>query len=194
MASPTFPVTGDADKDALLVSDPFALLLGMMLDQQITMEKAFAGPYDLRERLGGRLDPATLATTDPDTVVEAFRVKPALHRYRGAWAMRAIALASAIVDDHGGDTASIWPGAADGADLFERLRALPGFGDAKARIFIAVLAKRFGIRPDGWAEAAGDYADDTPRSVADIDSAGSLERVRMWKKEQKAKAKAKAGA
>lgn len=188
MASPTFPVTGDTAKDTLLVEDPFALLLGMMLDQQITMEKAFAGPYDLRERLGGALDPASLAATDPAAVEEAFRIKPALHRYPGAMAKRASALAGAIVDDYDGDTASIWTDAADGADLFDRLRALPGFGDAKARIFIAVLAKRFGIRPAGWAEAAGDYADGNPRSVADVDGPDALERVRAFKKQQKAAA------
>jgi len=189
MATPSFPVTGDAAKDALLVSDPFALVLGMMLDQQVTMEKAFAGPYDLRERLGGRLDPSVLHESDPDTVEAAFRVKPALHRYPAAMAKRAIALADTIVEDYDGDTASIWTAAADGRDLFDRLRALPGFGEAKARIFVAVLAKRFGIRPDGWSEAAGVFADETPRSVADVDSAESLERVRRWKKEQKAKAR-----
>ncbi|HET8931474.1 MAG TPA: HhH-GPD-type base excision DNA repair protein [Acidimicrobiales bacterium] len=192
MTAPSFPVTGDADKDALLVSDPFALVLGMMLDQQIIMEKAFAGPYDLRERLGGRLDPSVIASSDPAVIEGAFRTKPALHRYPAAMAKRAIALATMIVEDYSGDTASIWTGAVDGADLFARVRALPGFGDGKARIFIALLAKRFGVRPDGWADIAGDLADDTPRSVADIDSPEALERVRAWKKEQKAKAKADA--
>ncbi len=190
MTAPSFPVTGDPAKDALLVSDPFALVLGMMLDQQIIMEKAFAGPYDLRERLGGRLDPATIATSDPAVIEEAFRARPALHRYPGAMAKRAIALAAMIVDDYDGDTAAIWTDAADGADLFRRVRALPGFGDGKARIFIALLAKRFGIEADGWAEVVGDLADATPRSVADIDSPEALERVRTWKKEQKARAKA----
>lgn len=190
MTAPSFPVTGDADKDALLVSDPFALVLGMMLDQQITMEKAFAGPYDLRERLGGRLDPGVISASDPEAIEAAFRVKPALHRYPGAMAKRAIALATMIAEDYDGETASIWTGAADGADLFRRVRALPGFGEGKARIFIALLAKRFAIRPDGWAEVVGNLADATPRSVADIDSPEALERVRAWKKEQKAKAKA----
>ncbi len=186
MTDVVFPITGDPAKDALLIAEPFALVLGMMLDQQITMEKAFAGPYDLRERLGGTLDPATLTSMDPDEVEEVFRTKPALHRYPGSMAKRAIALANAIVEDHGGDTASIWTTAADGAELFDRLRALPGFGDAKARIFIALLAKRFGIRPRGWKAAAGDYADANPRSAADIDSPEALEKVRAWKKDQKA--------
>lgn len=192
MARTVFPVTGDPAKDDLLVTDSFALIFGMMLDQQITMEKAFAGPYDLRERLGGTLSPASIVACDPDAFDEAFRAKPAIHRFPGSMSKRARALATMIVDDYGGDTERIWTEAADGADLFERLRALPGFGDDKARIFVAVLAKRFGVRPDGWQAAAGPFGDATPRSVADIDSAEGLARVRAWKKEQKAKGLGKA--
>ncbi len=191
MATPEFPVTGDDQMDELLLTDPFALLLGMMLDQQITMEKAFAGPYVLRERLGGTLTPEAIVAGDPDVFDEAFRAKPAIHRFPGSMSKRSRALAAAIVDDYDGVTERIWTGAADGEELFSRLRALPGFGDDKARIFIAVLGKRFGVRPDGWREAAGPFGDDTPRSVADIDSAESLARVRAWKKEQKAKGLAK---
>ena len=187
MAAHSFPVTGDPDADALLVDDPFARLLGMLLDQQITMEMAFAAPARLRERLDGKLDPATVVSMDPDDFDARFRAKPALHRFPGSMSKRVRAVAQVIVDDYDGDTERIWTEAADGAELFTRLRALPGFGDEKARIFVAVLAKRFDVRPSGWEEAAGPFADDTPRSVADIDSAESLARVRAWKKEQKAK-------
>lgn len=187
MAAPSFPVTGDPDMDALLVSDPFARLVGMLLDQQVAMEMAFASPFRLRERLDGKLDPATIVAMDPDDFDARFRIKPALHRFPGSMAKRVRALAQTIVDDYGGDTERIWTEAADGADLFKRLRALPGFGDEKARIFVAVLAKRFAIRPTGWDKAAGPFADDQPRSVADIDSPEGLLRVRAWKKQQKAK-------
>ncbi|MBS1847013.1 MAG: Fe-S cluster assembly protein HesB [Actinobacteria bacterium] len=186
MAAPSFPVTGDADKDALLVEDPFALVLGMMLDQQIPMERAFAAPWELRERLDGHLDAQTIAAADPDTLTDIFRIKPALHRYPGSMAKRAITLAAMIVDDYDGDTSAIWTSAADADELFARLRALPGFGDGKARIFIALLAKRFGVTPGGWEGIVGDLADAHPRSVADIDSPEALEQVRAHKKALKA--------
>lgn len=189
MATPTFPVTGDAAKDAYLVDDPFALVLGMMLDQQVPMERAFAGPYDLRERLGGDLEPASLAAADPDTIVEVFRTKPALHRFPRAMADRARELAAMIVEDYDGDTATIWSTAGDADELYDRVRALPGFGEDKARIFVALLAKRFGITPRGWEEVAGELADDRPRSAADIDSPEALEAVRAYKKQQKAAAR-----
>lgn len=187
MAPISFPVTGDPAADQLLVDDPFARLLGMLLDQQITMEMAFAAPARLRDRLDGRLDPATIAAMDPDDFDARFRIKPALHRFPGSMSKRVRALAHTIVDDYDGDTARLWTDAIDGADLFRRLRALPGFGDEKARIFVAVLAKRFAIRPNGWEAAAGPFADEQPRSVADIDSPEGLVRVRAWKKQQKAK-------
>jgi uncharacterized HhH-GPD family protein len=187
---PTVPVTGDAAADAFLVANPFALLLGMLLDQQVPMEWAFRGPYTLHERLGG-LDPAALAAMAPEAVEAAFKTKPAVHRFPGSMAKRAHALAQVIVDEYGGDTATVWTGAADGADLYDRLRALPGFGEEKSKIFIALLAKRLGVKPAGWEDAARPYSDATPRSVADIDSPETLAQVRDWKRAQKAKGKTK---
>jgi uncharacterized HhH-GPD family protein len=185
--SPSLPVTGDPAADRLLVENPFALLLGMLLDQQITMEMAFAGPHRLRERLDGRLDPETIAHWDPDDFDARFRTKPALHRFPGSMSKRVRALSAVLVDRYDGQTEKIWTEAADGADLLARLRELPGFGEEKARIFVAVLAKRFGIKPRGWKAAAGPFADATPRSVADIGSPEGLAKVRAWKKQQKAK-------
>jgi uncharacterized HhH-GPD family protein len=185
-------VTGDPEADALLASDPLALLIGMLLDQQVPMEWAFRGPATLRERLGGRLDVVDIAEMGPDALESVFRAKPALHRYPGSMARRTHALCRHIADVYGGDAARIWTDARTGSELLERLRALPGFGDEKARIFLAVLAKRLGVRPEGWEAAAEPFSDDKPRSVADIDSPESLARVREWKREQKAKGKTKA--
>lgn len=192
MTASVFPVTGNPQMDALLESDPFARLLGMMLDQQITMEKAFAAPYMLRDRLDGTLDVAAIAAWDPDDFDARFRIKPALHRFPGAMAKRTQKLASVIVEEYGGDTERLWEEAGSGQELFDRLCALPGFGEEKSRIFVAVLAKRFAITPRGWKKVAGVFAQDTPRSVADIDSAEGLARVRAWKKAQKAKGLTKA--
>jgi uncharacterized HhH-GPD family protein len=191
MSEPTIPVTGDEAADRLLVENPFALLLGMMLDQQVPMEWAFRGPFTLSQRLGG-LDPATVAAMSPDEVEAAFKTKPALHRFPGSMAKRAHALAQAIVDDYGGDAANIWRDVASGDELYERLRALPGFGDEKSKIFLALLAKRLGVRPPGWEAAAQPFSDSTPRSVADIESPETLARVRDWKRAKKAKGKGKA--
>jgi uncharacterized HhH-GPD family protein len=192
MATKTLPVTGDAAADDLLVTDPLALLLGMLLDQQVPMEWAFKGPYTLKERLGGRLDANQIAAMDPDEFEALFRQKPALHRYPGSMGKRAHALCRTIVDDYDGDAAKVWTDAADGQDLFDRLRGLPGYGDEKAKIFVAILAKRLGVKPKGWEKVAEPFSDDTPRSVADIDSAESLQRVREFKKAMKAKGKGKA--
>lgn len=189
MTAATFPVTGDEEADDLLATDPLALLLGMMLDQQIPMEKAFVGPHLLTQRMGG-LDVAAVAGADPDELEATFRERPALHRFPKAMAARAQALCIALEQDHGGRAADVWEGAADGADLLQRLEALPGFGEEKSRIFVALLAKRFGVRPDGWEEAAGGYADGTRLSVADIDSREAFDRVRAWKREQKARSRA----
>lgn len=189
MSPAVFPVTGDEEADSLLVADPLALLLGMMLDQQIPMEKAFLGPHLLTQRMGG-LDAATIASADPEDLLAHFRERPALHRFPKSMAERAQALCGALEEHHGGRAADVWEGAADGADLLARLRALPGFGEEKSRIFVALLAKRFGVRPDGWEEAAGGYADGSRLSVADIDSRDAFDRVRAWKREQKAKARA----
>jgi uncharacterized HhH-GPD family protein len=189
MASVTFPITGDPASDQLLIDDPLALLIGMLLDQQVPMEWAFRGPAALSARLNG-LDATRIAAMSEDDVVAAFRDKPALHRYPGSMAKRTHALCRMIVDDYSGDAANIWV-TDDPKELLARLRALPGFGEEKAKIFLAVLGKRFGRAPAGWEKLAKPFSDKTPRSVADVDSAESLERVRKWKRAQKAKGKAK---
>jgi len=181
MARRRLRLTGDADGDALLSSNPFALLVGMMLDQQIRMEIAFLGPQRLAERLGIELTPAALAATPPDEVDAAFRVKPAIHRFPGAMATRVVRLAEAVVEHHGGDAARIWRGVKDASVLHERLAALPGFGDEKASIFLALLAKQLGVRPEGWEAAAGEYALEGYRSIADVVDADSLLLVRESK-------------
>lgn len=185
-------VTGDPEADRLLNTDAYAALLGMLLDQQVPMEWAFTAPYRLRERLGGHLDPATVASTDPDELLAAFKGPPALHRFPGSMAKRAQEMSAHIVEHYSGDTETIWRDVTSGDEVLARLRALPGFGEDKSRIFLAVLGKRLGVQPKGWQEAAGPFGDNTPRSVADIDSAETLAQVRAWKKEQKAKGKTKA--
>jgi len=187
----TMPVTGEPDADQLLASDPLALLIGMLLDQQVPMEWAFKAPYVLRDRLGG-LDAAAIAAMPEADVEAVFRAKPALHRYPGSMGKRAHSLCTHIVDEYDGDPAAIWKSADSASDLLRRLRALPGFGDEKSRIFLAVLGKRFGAAPDGWREVAAPFGDETPRSVADIDSPEALQQVRQWKQAQKAKRKSKA--
>ncbi len=191
MATKTFPVTGVPEADRLLVDDPFALLVGMLLDQQVPMEWAFRGPYTLQQRLGG-LDPTAIAAMDPSALEAVFKEKPALHRYPGSMAKRTHDLAVHIVENYDGDASRIWKGTRDPAVVFDRIRALPGYGEEKARIFLAILGKRLGRAPKGWEAYAGPFGDPTPRSVADIDSAESLARVREWKKAQKAKGKTKA--
>jgi uncharacterized HhH-GPD family protein len=181
----TLFITGDADADALLNADPTALLIGMLLDQQVPMEWAFTGPWTLRCRLG-HLDPAAIAAMDPEALVAVAVEKPAVHRYPAVMARRVHALCAALAAAYPGDVAALWRSATSGDELYRRLRGLPGFGDEKARIFVALLAKRFGVRPPGWEAAAGVFADDVPRTVADIDSAESLARVREWKRAQKA--------
>jgi uncharacterized HhH-GPD family protein len=183
-----------APADALLGRDPLALLIGLVLDQQVPMEKAFVGPYELSVRLGHDLDAAELAGADPDEFAALFARPPALHRFPGSMAGRVQAMCRVLVDDYGGDATRIWSDASDGATLLRRVRALPGFGDAKARITVALLGKQFDVQPAGWREAAGDYGGkDVYRSVADITDDASLARVRAYKKERKAAAKAAAG-
>ena len=195
MTAKTFPVTGDAAADELLLADPLALLIGMLLDQQIPMEKAFRSPYDLAERMGvARLDAAAIAAADPEAMLAIFKGPPALHRFPKAFAERTQAVCAAIVTTYGGRAEALWTEAADGDDLLRRLLALPGFGRDKAQIFVALLAKRVDVRPAGWLEAAGEFGDGRRLSVADVDSQEAFDRVRAWKKEQKAKAKAAAGA
>jgi uncharacterized HhH-GPD family protein len=186
----TLQITGDDAADRLLNTDPLALLLGMMLDQQVTMESAFRAPAVLAQRLGG-LDAKAIVAGGPDALTAAFVEKPALHRFPGSMATRAFALCEHVVEHYGGEADAIWRGVEDGAELYTRIRALPGFGDEKAKIFLALLAKRFGVRPAGWEQYAGAFADDVPRSAADVDGPDSLQRVREWKKAQKAKGKSK---
>jgi uncharacterized HhH-GPD family protein len=191
MPTADIPITGDADADRLLAENSLALLLGMLLDQQVPMEWAFKGPATLNARLGG-LDARAIADLDPDALDAAFRTKPAVHRFPSAMAKRTQAMCRVLVDEYGGDAAAIWRDVPDGAELFTRLRALPGFGDEKTKIFVAVLAKRLGVRPPGWEQAAAPFSDTNPRSVADIESPETLAQVRDWKRSQKARGKGKA--
>jgi len=182
----------DEQADALLDRDPLALLVGMLLDQQIPMEKAFAGPHVLAERLGvQRLDAAQLAGHDPDSFAKLFVGPPAIHRFPGAMAARVQQLAGVVRDEYGNDAASVWSTATTGKTLLERLAALPGFGPQKAKIFLALLAKQRGVRPRGWRDACAPFgADGTYLSVADVTGPESLQAVRAHKKEMKAAAKA----
>jgi uncharacterized HhH-GPD family protein len=191
MVTPQIPITGNPDADQLLVEDPLALLLGMLLDQQVPMEWAFTGPFTLRERLG-HLDPRRIAAMPVEEFVDVCRDKPAIHRFPKSMGERIHAACEHVVEAYDGQTERIWTEAADAKDLYARLREVPGYGDEKTKIFIAILAKRLDIRPEGWEQAAGPFADDTPRSVADVASEESLMEVRRWKKAQKAKKKSKA--
>jgi len=185
-------VTGDPESDHLLNSDPLALLIGMLLDQQVPMEWAFASPFKLKERLGGTLDAAGIAAMPLEELEAAFKGPPALHRFPGSMAKRTQQMAQHLVDHHGGRAEAVWD--ADAAtDVHDRLRALPGYGDEKAKIFLALLAKRFGVQPDGWQEVAKPFSDATHRSVADVESAETLQEVRAFKKMMKAKGKGKDG-
>jgi uncharacterized HhH-GPD family protein len=179
----------------LLDDSPLALLVGMLLDQQIPMEKAFTSPEVLRERLGGTLDARAIAEHDPAALEAIFREPPALHRFPAAMAKRVQALAQVLVERYDGDAAAVWIGAGSGSELVQRVGALPGFGAQKAKIFTALLGKQFGVRPRGWREAAGDYGvEGSLRSVADVVDAASLKAVRAFKQQAKAAAKAQATA
>jgi len=192
MASvPTLPFTGDEAADQLLASDPLALLIGMVLDQQIPMERAFHSPYELRERLGGTLDAATIADMDPDSLAAVFAARHALHRFPGSMAARVQAVCRHLVDHYGGRAENVWQGMATGEELFTRIAAMPGFGKQKAQIFTALLAKRLGVTPPGWEEQAGSYADHGCYSVADVDGPDAMARVREYKRAAKAEAKGK---
>lgn len=190
VARGTLYITGDPDADRLLNRDGTALLIGMLLDQQVPMEWAFAGPATLLARLG-HLDARRIAQLDQEAFVAVCCEKPAIHRFPASMGRRVHELCAVLAADHGGDGARVWKRVTTGAELYRRLRALPGYGDEKARIMIAILGKRLGVRPDGWEAAAGVFADDVPRSVADITDPASLGRVREWKKAQKAAKKDK---
>jgi len=191
---PELHIAQHEEADALVSEDPLALLIAMVLDQQVPLEWAFHGPYELSRRLGGRLDATEIADMDPDRLVQVFVEKPSLHRYPAAMAGRVQELCRLVSEKHGGDAAAVWRDAKDGQDLLKAIKALPGFGEQKARIFVALLGKQLGVRPSGWRKAAGAYGEDkVHRSVADITSPDSLTKVRSYKQEMKAKAKAAAG-
>ena len=183
-------IAQDPAADRVLSEDPFALLCGMLLDQQFPMERAFAGPAKILERFGS-LDPREVAAADPEEFAALCATPPAVHRFPGSMATRVQALAAHVVAEYDGRTERLWSDAADGPDLLRRLQACPGFGKQKAQIFVALLGKQLGVQPDGWAEAAGDYAEPgSYRSVADVVDPASLDRVRAFKKEKKAAARA----
>jgi uncharacterized HhH-GPD family protein len=186
-------LSGDEAADQLLSTDPLALLVGMVLDQQIPLERAFKSPFDLQQRLGGRLDAGRLASMDPEELAAVFSETPALHRFPKSMAGRVQDLCTLIVESYGGDAAGIWNSAATGQELLANVKALPGFGEQKARIFIALLGKQLGVRPPGWEKVASPFGETGSfRSVADIDSPEALTKVRQYKQQMKAKAKAKA--
>jgi uncharacterized HhH-GPD family protein len=186
-------LSGDPAADELLSADPFALLIGMVLDQQVPLEWAFSAPRRLKERLGGRLDVADIAAMDPDQLGKVFAERPALHRFPGSNAKRVQALAQIIVDDYDGEAGRVWSSAATGAELYRRIKALPGFGEQKAKIFLALLGKQLNVTPPGWEEAAGSFGQPgTLMSVADITGPDTLAEVRDYKRAKKAAAKAAA--
>src|SRR3981081_2460046 len=175
--------TDDPAANKLLETDPYALLIGLVLDQQVKMEKAFGGPYELKGRLG-HLDLRQIATMDPDRLNAVFRERPALHRFPGSMAGRVQALSKVIVEEYGGDAGSVWTAARDGDDLAARIKKLPGFGDMKVKILVAILAKRFGVKPKGWEKHAAGW-----HTVADVASVGTMAQHREGKREMKGKAK-----
>ena len=187
-------ITGDSAADRLLSDDAFALLTGMLLDQQVPMETAFAGPEKIRERIGS-IDPTTIAEYEPEAFAEVFKQRPSVHRFPGSMAGRVQALAAAVRDDWGGEASAIWTrDDPDGAEVLRRLEALPGFGEQKAKIFLALLGKQCGLDANGWREAAGHYGDEGAyRSVADIVDPESLAKVRATKQAAKAAAKSAKG-
>ena len=172
--------TEDPAANRLLEEDPYALLIGMVLDQQVKMEKAFRGPYDLKQRLG-HLDPEEIAAMDPEELDRVFRERPALHRFPGNMAKRVQAMTRAVVMDYGGDAGAVWRGAKDGDDLARRIGRLPGFGEMKVKILIAVLAKKFDVKPEGYEKYAANW-----HTVADVDSAESMVEAREVKRKLKA--------
>ena len=186
----TLPIEDEANK--LLDRSPLALLTGMVLDQQIPLEKAFSSPYVLEQRLGHDLDAEELADHDPEALVEIFARTPALHRFPKAMAARVQEVCRVLVERYDGDTSRLWAGVDSGMELLKRVSDLPGFGKQKAQIFVALLGKQYGVQPSGWREAAGSYGEEgSYRSVADIVDGASLTKVREYKQALKAAAKAK---
>ncbi len=175
--------TQNEEANRLLDTDPLALLIGMVLDQQVKMEKAFSGPYELKKRLG-ELDAKKIARMDPDRLDKVFRERPALHRFPGNMSRRVQAMTQAVVKDYGGDAAAVWRDAKDGDDLAARISKLPGFGEMKTKILISVLAKKFDVKPKGWEKHAASW-----HTVADVDSPETMEQARSVKREMKAQAK-----
>lgn len=183
-------ITGDPDADHLLTTSGNALLVGMTLDQQLPMEKAFSGPHVIATRMGGTLDLAAIAALDVDDFVAVCAEKPAVHRFPGSMGKRVHEVARRLVEEHDGDAVHLWGSATDGATLKRSISALPGFGDQKASIMVALLGKQWGVQPGGWREAAGAYGNEGEfRSVADVVDAESLQKVRTFKKQAKAAAR-----
>ncbi|MHB1911028.1 MAG: HhH-GPD-type base excision DNA repair protein [Acidimicrobiales bacterium] len=192
---PELHIAQHEEADRLVSEDPLALLVAMVLDQQIPLEKAFRGPLDLKERLGVDLDAAGIAAMDPDRLAKLFATPPALHRFPGSMAGRVQELCRVVTEEYENDAAAVWSTAKTGEELLKRLKKLPGFGEQKAKIFTALLGKQLGVKPKGWAQAAGTFGEKgSLRSVADITGPDTLNRVRAFKKEAKAKAKAEAEA
>lgn len=189
---PTLQLVQDRGADALLESNPLALLIGMLLDQQVPMETAFAGPKKIADRIGG-VDAQQIADYNPDDFAALCAQTPAVHRFPGSMAKRIQELAQVIVDEYDADAAAVWQqGRPDGREVLVRLKRLPGFGDQKARIFLALLGKQYGLTAAGWREAAGDYGKvGVHMSIADVRDPESLGKVRAHKKQMKAAAKAK---
>jgi uncharacterized HhH-GPD family protein len=187
IAPASLPYTGNDEADRLLAQDPLALLIGFVLDQQVPLQKAFSGPYELRRRIG-TLDPAEIAAMDTSRLEEAFKERPALHRFPGNMARRTQALCEAIVRDYGGDAESVWRDVETGKELERRLLGLPGIGEMKARTIVGILAKQFGVRPTGWEEVAPKH-----RSLGDVDSAAALADYQAGKRAYKAQLRAAAG-
>ena len=188
---PTLYLATEPAADELLASDPLALLIGMLLDQQIPLERAFSSPYDLTQRLGHGLDARELADFDTEALIEIFAQRPALHRFPRAMALRVQELCRLVVDRYDGDAARVWTEAKTGTELIKRIGELPGFGKQKAQIMAALLGKQFAVRPKGWREAAGEFGvQGSHKSVADIVDEKSLLKVRAYKQQLKAAAKA----
>jgi uncharacterized HhH-GPD family protein len=188
MTTSAIHITGDEAADRVLTDSPFALLAGMMLDQQYPMEHAFRGPHKVLTRFG-TIEPAAIAAADPEEFAALCSTPPAIHRYGRSMAGRLQALAQLVEARYEGRAEQIWTGVASGQELLDRVMELPGFGRQKAQIFVALLAKQLGVRPDGWEHAVGAYAEEGFRSVADVTDPASLQKVRDFKKTKKAEAK-----